>query len=98
MCEKTLQYQITNKTFTEQGAVNIDPKCNGFVIKNIGTTQVLYEGYYIQPGDSFSVGGNRNELFVGRVFMSFVVQSPAPVIISNMAVVTQKVYVNVELP
>ena len=88
-----IEYNIFTTPFTAPGEVMVDRKCNGFVIKNAGTTLVETFGEQLQPGESKSIGGNYGELFVGRVDIKFTVQAVPPAVITNLAIVTQKVYV-----
>jgi hypothetical protein len=86
-------YNITAQEYIKQRSVVIENLCNGVVIKNAGTTIVKFNGVPIQPGESFSVGGNEGEVYIGRCDISFLVQTPPPATIINSAWVIQKFYV-----
>ena len=96
MCFKLLQYNFFDTVITRPGLVNFDIYCNGWVIKNSGTTLVLIMGETLNPGESKSIGGNYGEIFVGRLNVAFRTQTPAPATIVNKATLTQKMYVNVK--
>jgi hypothetical protein len=98
MEERLLKYNTTSKVFSKAGNVPIDPRCNGFTIKNNGNTNVIWEDEAIIPGDFISVGGNRMEIFAGRVDISFRVPVPAPTTITNLCTVRQKVYTRETCP
>lgn len=99
MCFKLLKYNIITNTFNGIGiqSVNVDPLCNGFVIKNEGNTLVKVMGETIKPDASKSIGGNYGEVFEGKVDLFFALPNPAPLIPENLCIVTQKVYVKGQL-
>lgn len=65
---------------------------NAISVKNEGTTLVKFQGDTLQPGESKSIGGNYCEVYDARVDISFITQTPAPPVITNLAVITQKFY------
>lgn len=65
---------------------------NGFFIHNTGTTNVIFGGDLLQPGDSKSFGGNWAELYLGRLDFFFQIPVPAPPTITNQVRITQKYY------
>jgi len=96
--EKTLFFDIVNSTYTNNAHVQIDQFCNGVTIVNTGTTNMRVNGVPLGPpiapgllGESVSFGGNRNEIFYGRVDISFDVLAGA------RCIVEQKVYVKFQL-
>jgi len=93
MCFKYLEYNFVDNVITEPRLVDFDRRCNGFVVKNTGTTLVRIMGENLSPGESKSIGGNYGEIYVGRLKIDFVTQTPAPAVITNSATVSQKVYV-----
>lgn len=96
MCEeKLLIYNTDVQTY--QAAVNapIDPYTNSLTVKNTGTTLCIFQSDTLQPGESKSYGGNRGEVFRGRLDLRFQTQAVPPAIITNEATVTLKVYLNV---
>jgi hypothetical protein len=90
--EGWLYYDITTNSYAGLKSVVVDPYCNGFTVKNDGTTLVILNGEVIQPGESKSVGGNRKEIYRGRIDISFQEQVPAPTPIVNLCWVTIKYY------
>jgi hypothetical protein len=94
MCEKIIHYNIVPTQYEKNCQVTIDKQCNGFVAKNTGNTLLTIMGEALQPGQSKSIGGNRAELFIGRVDLFFTGASliPAQPVAKNACVVTQKVY------
>jgi hypothetical protein len=69
---------------------------NGITVSNEGNTLVIFQGDTLQPGTFKAIQGNAGEIFSGRIDISFELPVPAPIVPVNMAVVTQKYYVNVE--
>lgn len=94
MCEKILHYNIVPTQYLKNGSVTIDKQCNGFTAKNTGNTLLTIMGEEIQPGQSKSIGGNRAEVFIGKVDFWFTGPSliPAEPTAVNECIVTQKVY------
>lgn len=97
MCGKALKYDIIRTPYNKNAQVSLDARCNGFTLKNTGTTLLNWDGEYLTPGQSVAVGGNVGEVFQGRVDIFFKTQSPAPSTITNAALVTQKVYIEIDL-
>lgn len=94
IAEKTLFYDIVNYTYHQNAAVQIDQYCNGVTIVNTGTVAMNANGIPLAApvapqllGESVSFGGNRNEIFYGRLDVAFVAAGGAQCIVS------QKVYV-----
>jgi hypothetical protein len=88
-------YAIVNEQYAVQDTVGFDPNCNGFVVKNAGTTLLSFDNEILQPQESKSIGGNYGEYYCGdRKKIYFIVQSPAPSSIKNLCIVTQKIYIN----
>ena len=91
---KTLFYNIIPSTFKTNTKVEVDQYCNGFTVVNIGATNMVVNGVPLAPpiapallGESVSIGGNENEVFYGRVDISFTGG------IGN-CIVSQKIYIN----
>lgn len=87
-CEKLLTYNVSVKIFTQNGRVDLDKLCNGVTVKNAGTSMANFNGVILSPGESIAIGGNRGELFDGRVDVFF---SGAG---TNLLNVIEKFYVN----
>jgi len=92
--EKTLFYDIVNSVYSANAKVQIDQYCNGVTIVNIGATNMQVNGVPLAPpvapslvGESVSFGGNRNEIFYGRIDISFTAGA------GSRCIVQQKVYV-----
>jgi hypothetical protein len=85
-------YNISSQTYNVATNVPIAQMCNGFMVKNTGTTIVLLNGTPIQPGDSISVGGNYGEEYRGRLDIGFFTQTPPPFTIINEVTIIQKFY------
>jgi hypothetical protein len=97
MCEeKILKYNISVQEYSGAKQVVLDRYCNGVVVKNAGTTLLVFGGDFLQPGESKSIGGNRAEILDVRIDLYFQVQVPAPAVITNLAFVTQKFYTNID--
>jgi hypothetical protein len=63
--------------------------CNGFTVRNIGTATVVFMGDPLAAGEVKQVGGNRGEIYVGRLDLKF------SGVGTTAALVTQKYYMNV---
>jgi hypothetical protein len=90
--EGYLPYNTTTQEYTEQRSVNLDKLCNGVTVINKGNTIVMWNGLPLVPDESMTVGGNKGEVFVGRVDISFSLPTPAPPTPVNSAWVIQKFY------
>jgi hypothetical protein len=95
MCNnKFLKYNFATQIYYAPGEIPLEPWCNGIVVKNNGTTYVIFQGDVLLPGESKSIGGNRKEILQGRVDLTFFLQTPAPGTIINQCTVTQKFYLD----
>lgn len=89
MCqEKILKYTVATSVVTVSGFYDQDPLCNGLAFKNNGTSVAVVKGAAVQPGESFQLGGNRGEVFTGRVDISFVAGG------ANALLVVEKYYLS----
>lgn len=92
-CSKNfLKYNVSTVVYTEAGDCRLDKYCNGLLLHNSGTTNVIVAGDTIVPGQSKTIGGNAGEVFVGPMEIKFRTPSPAPPIATNSVTVTQKYY------
>jgi hypothetical protein len=92
---KFLKFNTDVKVFNGNPVqVEVDPMCNAVTVSNEGTTLVLFQNDVIQPGNFKAISGNFGEVFAGRVDISFMTQTPAPSVVVNRAVVTQKYYIS----
>jgi hypothetical protein len=92
--EKLLQYDFAIQVYSVNTQVPLDPFCNGFSVKNIaaaGGATVVVMGDPLTPGQSKNFGGNRGEVFTGRLDIDFTGAG------SQLALVTQKYYTNIPL-
>lgn len=87
--EKLLQYNLSVQIYSITQEVPVQENCNGFTVRNIGTTTATVMGDPLAPNEVKSIGGNRGEIYVGRIDLKF---SGAGI---NSALVTQKCYLNV---
>lgn len=87
--EKLLQYNISTQQYAGAEDVPTMDFCNGFSVRNIGTSVCVVMGDALAPNESKSFGGNRGEIFVGRIDIKFTGAG------NNLALVTQKYYMNV---
>ena len=92
--EKTLFFNIINSTYQTNTKVEVDRLCNGFTVVNIGATNMIVNGVPLAApvapqllGESVSFGGNRNEIFYGRIDIAFTGA------VGN-CIVTQKIYLD----
>lgn len=90
--KRAMMYNTSTQEYTLQRSVVVGKLCNGFSVKNAGTTILVLNGEPLQPGEAKTVGGNEGEVYVGRIDITFQIQTPAPTPITNSAWVTQKFY------
>lgn len=93
--EKILKYNTAVQVYTLPVQAPIDPYCNGITIKNSGNTNVIFQGDLLAPGESKFIGGNRAEVYIGRIDLNFALPTPAPVTPQNSCTVTVKYYVDI---
>ncbi len=93
--ERTLSYNIITQTIRTNQGIVLDERCNGVTAVNIGTTNGNVHGVPLAPpsagsllGESFAFGGNRNEVFEGRIDVSF----PGGNDNGNRILIMQKIY------
>lgn len=91
--EKILYWNTLEKVVRKNGDITIDKYCNGVEIVNIGADVVTVNQRPLNPpaagevlGDSYTKGGNRAEIFVGRITLAF------QTVVNPAVLVTQKVY------
>lgn len=73
--------------------ITVDGLCNGWTVVNRGNTNLIVNAELIPPGQAKAVGGNRDEIYVGRIDIQFSTQGITPPF-TNAAYVTQKVYID----
>lgn len=91
--EKILYYNVIPKIVRKNGDIAVDKACNGVEFVNIGGTVVTINQRPLNPpaagevlGDSYTMGGNKGEIFAGRITISFATNA------NPMVLVTEKVY------
>jgi len=89
--EKLLQYNLSVQEYNVATQIATQEFCNGFVVRNIGTSTVIFMGDPLAPNESKSVGGNRGEIYVGRMDLFF--ENTGAQI--DACLVTQKCYMNI---
>jgi hypothetical protein len=87
--EKLLQYNLSTQVYSGAEEIPTMDFCNGFTVRNIGTANVVVMGDTLAPNESKAIGGNRGEIFVGRIDLHFTGAG------TTLALVTQKYYMNV---
>ena len=92
--EKLLQYNLSVQIYDASLQVPVMENCNGFSVRNIaplvGGATVIVMGDPLLPGQVKNIGGNRGEIYVGRLDIKF---TPGGGI--QQCLVTQKYYMNV---
>jgi hypothetical protein len=89
--EKLLQYNQSFQVYNQPTEIPVMDFCNGWTIYNGGTATVLWCGEPILPGIFKAMQGNRGEIYVGRLDLSFINTGAQ----TQQAYVTQKYYMNV---
>lgn len=88
-----LPYDQATQVYTNPRDVQWAKWLNGFVINNVGTTWIYFNGGRILPGQSKTFGGNFAELYKGNLDFRFFTQSPPPATVVNQVEITQKFYI-----
>jgi hypothetical protein len=97
LTEDTLKYNTSTTLYTPADPEVIREKnCNGFTVTNIGDTNIRVNGKILfasatpltSQGDSFSVGGNRGEIYVGKIKLEFI----TPIGLTPLVEIVQKFY------
>jgi len=78
MEEKILYYNIVPSQYQRSIFVEVDPFCNGATVINTGTTAMTVNQIPLNAGlpgtnngESYSFGGNKGEIYRGRLDISF---------------------------
>lgn len=87
--EKLLQYNISVQVYISPQQVPVMEFCNGYTVRNTGTSNVVIQGDVLAPNESKAVGGNRGEIYVGRLDLNFAGAG------NNSCLITQKYYLNI---
>lgn len=87
--EKLLQYNLSVQIYGVNTDIPVMENCNGFTVRNIGTANVVIMGDTLAPNESKAVGGNRGEIYVGRLDLKFTGAG------TTLCLVTQKYYMNI---
>lgn len=89
-------FNIIQQNFTQQVEVPVNPGCNSITVRNIGDRVLVFNGIPLQPppgvglsGESVSFEGNENEVYEGRIQISFLAGAG----VNPLAEVTQKFYI-----
>jgi hypothetical protein len=90
--EKLLQYNLSTEVYSVPCQIPVQNFCNGFTVRNVGTATVVIMGDALAPNESKAIGGNRGEIFVGRIDLKFINTGGGR---TTLALVTQKYYMNV---
>jgi hypothetical protein len=88
-----LFYNTSTQRYAANEKVNLDPLLNGFIVTNTGNTLCVVNGQPILPNDFKSFGGNRAEIYMGRLDITFQPQAVPVIPAINECYVTQKFYV-----
>lgn len=90
--EIILYFNFIYTTIKSNGSVVVEQLCNSYTVINLGTTIAIVNGVPLNPGtpgtnngESISQGGNKGEIFKGRIDIGFISGS-------GNVVVIQKIY------
>lgn len=86
--EKLLIYNLSVEVYSANVEVPVLEFCNGWTVRNLGVASCTVMGDPLATGESKSIGGNRGEIFIGRIDIRFGAG------VAN-CVVTQKFYANI---
>jgi hypothetical protein len=91
--DRILYYNITPVQYLVNSSIVVDPNCNSVTVINIGATIMTVNNIPLNPGtpginngESFTFGGNRAEVFSGRIDISFTGGA-------GSCIVIQKIYI-----
>ncbi len=87
--EKLLQYNLSIQIYDKNVQIPTMEMCNGFTFRNLGTATATVMGDPLAPGEVKMIGGNRGEIYVGRMDLKFSATG------TRQLLVTQKFYMNV---
>jgi hypothetical protein len=93
--EKLLYFNFESSIVTRATNIIFSQYTNGFTVRNSGNTLLWAAGVLLSPGESMAVGGNRGEIFAGRLDLRFALQASPPSDPVNEATITQKFYTNI---
>lgn len=92
--EQLLAYNLSSMTYHANQRIEVDSRCNGFTVVNIGNSDCIVNGIPLAPpaapalqGEAAQFGGNRNEIYIGRIELTFTNNQ-------GTAIVIQKIYEN----
>lgn len=63
--------QFITETKMFQSANQTDTNCNGVLFVNTGNTTVTVDNFTLQPGQSWSIEGNRDEMLIKTYVFNF---------------------------
>lgn len=91
--EKILYFNTITSFVRRNGYVTIEPYCNAYEVVNIGTIVATVNGCPLSPpavgetlGDSFTDGGWKGEIFLGKVNIQFAAA------VGGIVLLKQKIY------
>jgi hypothetical protein len=91
--ERILYYNTIINEYHNASSIVVDKFCNGVTVINIGTSVMRANQIPLNPGtpgtnngESWTFGGNRGEVYSGRIDLSFTGNA-------GSALVIQKVYI-----
>jgi hypothetical protein len=89
--EKLLYFNYLYTTFKINGGIVVDELCNAYTVINTGTSIAYVNGVPLNAGtpgtnngESISQGGNRGEIFKGRIDISFATGAGAVQVIQKI--------------
>ncbi len=88
--EKLLQYNLSVQIYNQPEQIPVMDFCNGWTARNIGTSNVIIMGDTLAPNESKAIGGNRGEIYTGRIDLNFTGVG------NNLCLITQKYYMNID--
>lgn len=91
------KFNITVSNYTVSKIVDIEKDCSAWTATNIGDTTVQVNGIILFPsvtpltvlGDGVSIGGNKDEIYFGRLNVSFI----QPIGAAPQVQIIQKFYI-----
>lgn len=94
--EEMMIYDLLPQVVRGNLSVNVNPYCNSITFINQGNSfAVINNTFRVYPGtigtnsgETFSLGGNRGEIFRGRIDVAFDIAGG-----TNILIILQKVYI-----
>ena len=87
-----VKFHVYTQQYTQNGIIPVERWVNAVSVKNAGTSVLTFMGDPLQPGETKSIGGNSFEIWDEK---HMDIQFTPGALLVNLAVITQKFYVDI---